>query len=240
MSRFAVLREDEPDDPDDETSACEPLSRLTPQYSISDVLKFYKSGAQLPPPAELPHYDHVFLKDAQSPECSTFRPPQSEINSPFFLSGGKQPSRSFQNSGTRRSISPRNQAQPRPKRPAPSRPADTHDFDEEVGLMWFYKDPMDQVMGPYSSRRMREWFDKKYFDATLPIVVGGGSTFQPIANVFPDLSLAFGEEAGQPGKGGFLDGIDDRAKEKKLETLMSFFMAEGDDGGSWETVDLTH
>jgi hypothetical protein len=74
----------------------------------------------------------------------------------------------------------------------------------------------------------------------LPIVAGGGSTFQPIAAVFPDLSLAFGEDAGQPGKGGFLDGIEDRTKEKKLETLMSFFMAEGDDGGSWETVDLTH
>jgi hypothetical protein len=93
---------------------------------------------------------------------------------------------------------------------------------------------MDQTLGPYTSRKMREWFDKRYFDPTLLIQSGGSDApFAPILTVFPDISTAFAEDAAP--KGG---SQSDKGRDRKLVTLLSFSMDDSDDyGSSWEALE---
>lgn len=85
---------------------------------------------------------------------------------------------------------------------------------------WLYMDPMGSVIGPYPSKRMREWLREKTIDKTLMIRSAAFETkFQPIEVVFPDISRAFMPEI---GNGRVKD------PERRVGTLVSFTVA-GDD-----------
>lgn len=200
MSRFAALR----DDDDNTASDSSPeIERLSPQYSMQDILDVSKTDVP-PPPPELSQFQNFFCKDAQSPEITTFVPPKSEINSKNCPTAKQGLRRRFGRG---------------------SKTGQREDLElEELGPCWYYKDPMDRVIGPYPSKRMREWLDRKLIDAALPIRSASSpeGRFQPISVVFPDLARAFSETAGVRSGGGG----------RQLTTLVSFSVS--DDDGSWD------
>lgn len=148
MSRFAALRdEDENDQSDDETPATELTKHLSPQYTIKEILDMYPNCTNESPPQEATLYENIFISECQPPECNTFQPPSSEINSPPYVQNNKQTPRNFQSNQTRRPV--RNQARGR-------NVVVTNTSPEECGQAWLYRDPMDHVIGPYSSARMKE------------------------------------------------------------------------------------
>jgi hypothetical protein len=242
-SRFAALQ-DEPDDQEDDSLPSEPipsdpLDRLSPRYSIDDILQVQRQCGAQPPPPELQRFEGVCMRDAQAPEFATTRPPASDINSPAAYGGKDKAARPYQQGGQRRPVSPR-AAPPRPKKaPAAAPPNAPAEDCEPAGAAWFYRDPLDQVMGPYSARRMREWCAKGYFDRRLQIAAADSGPFQPVGALFPDHGLAFAGDAPPPGRLAYGDPPDERGR--RLETLVSFSAADADDlGGSWESVDLAH
>jgi hypothetical protein len=245
--RFFGLQDD-PDDLDDdlsgpEPSASDPLSRLSPRYSIDDVLRAQRSWAQLPPPLEIQRFENVYVREFQTPESVTFRPPTSDINSAAsYGTKDKGQQRPYQQPNVRRAASPRSVPPPRPKKPAPPpRAPDARDEPEPPGPVWFYQDPFSQTMGPYTSRRMREWFTKKYFDGNLQIAGSEAGPFQVLSAVFPDQAVAFNDDGPQGGKAVSADGFEDRGRDRRLDTLVSFSVTDADDfGASWATIDFLH
>jgi hypothetical protein len=108
------------------------------------------------------------------------------------------------------------------------------DESEPLGLVWFYRDPFNRLMGPYTSRRMREWFGKRYFDENLQIAVNESGPFQALSAVFPDQATAFIED----GKAVYAEGFEERGRDRRIDTLVSFSDAD-DSVMSWENVDLS-
>jgi hypothetical protein len=220
------------------SSDADRLARRANQYLIDDLLKLSKGGATSGS-GDASRFDNVYIKNAQSPECTHFHPPQSEINSLIYLNGGKSPAqRSAPGSGLRRTGVPRNPVPSRPKKPGqPAKATDWHmdESDDDIGVGWFYKDPMDQTLGPYTPRKMREWFDKKYFDSTLLVQLGtSDGPFAPICAIFPDLANAFNDDVPPSPRSAFQG---EKSREKKLLTLVSFSEDNDDLGESWETLE---
>lgn len=48
---------------------------------------------------------------------------------------------------------------------------------------WFYKDPQNQVQGPFRSSEMLEWFRAGYFNLNLQVKQGMDETFQPLGTL---------------------------------------------------------
>lgn len=220
-SIFAALRDASEDDPG--------MEWLGPQYSIQEIISYAKSSADLQYPAELAKHENILVKEAQEPEYLTFRPPQSEINSVAYVNVGKQ--RSAQAQSSRRINQPQRTTQ---KDVKGKRQIAKHDdvkieeLEEREGQCWYYKDHMDTIMGPYSSKRMKGWFDGHYFDQTLLIrPAGSDEPFRTIECVFSDISQAFNVTTGQKGRD---------MREKKLSTLASF-SEEGDAEDTWENLE---
>jgi hypothetical protein len=207
------------------------LPRRSPQYSIDEVLTLFKPISAAPSP-DSARFDNVFVESSQPPECGHRHPPQSEINPVIHVDGVKsQGQRSGQSSGSRRSSNSRS-APSRSKRS--SLDAKSTDGEEDLGQVWYYKDPMDQIVGPYSSRRMKEWFDKRYFDATLLIQSGASDgPFLPVSAFFPELANAFNEDS--PPRSGFQG---EKSREKKLTTFVSLSMDDNEGFVlSWEATE---
>jgi hypothetical protein len=203
MSRFAALKSDESFENEEESSDSQPniddpLCKLTPQYSVQKILGIYEEAPKdfNLISDEINKFDSVFVRTAQAPECYSFTPPTSEINSTVYLPGkGTQRQNVLQQ---QRKGQPKPRQQPVKKQTiqisgnqtnATFRPL--HKFDESSS-MWLYKDPVDHILGPYPSYKMREWFEKRYFDKTLLIrQVNVEGKFQSVASTFPDISMAF-------------------------------------------------
>jgi hypothetical protein len=240
-SRFAALQ-DEPDEPEDDPIAAEPstvnpLTRLSPHYSIEDVLRAQRSGSQ--PPPEIQHFENVYIREFQTPESATFRPPTSDINSAAsYGTKDKGQQRSYQQPNSRRTASPRTAPPSRAKK-AQQRPGDLRDEPEPPGQVWVYRDPFDRLMGPYTSQRMREWLGKRYFDGNLQIAVSENGPFQALGAVFPDQATAFADDGRPPAKAVYAEGFEDRGKERRPDTLVSFLDAD-DSATSWENFDQSH
>ena len=206
MSRFAALRDDDDNTGSDSSPEAPEFERLSPQYTIQEILDVAKSDVP-GPPTELNQYQNFFQKDAQSPEISTFSPPKSDINSkncPTSKQTARRPNRATRGGKTS------------------SQRSDDGET-EDLGACWFYKDPMDRVIGPYPSKRMREWLDRKLINGDLLIrSAAAEGRFQPICVTFPDLSRAFADTGGVRSDGGGW----------QLTTLVSFSVS--DDDASWD------
>jgi hypothetical protein len=202
MSRFAVLRDDDDDDDTSEPYEPDAFPHLSPRYTREEILAVHQSACDAPPPAGLPRFANVFAPDFQPPECGSFRPPTSDINSQAYR-GGRGPSKP-----------PTRGPDERP----PSEP------ERDLGGLWFYKDPMDRVIGPFPSARMREWLDRRVIDATLLVrPAASDGKFQRIFVLFPDLAAAFSDQGvGQSGGD----------QTERLLTLVSFSMS--DDENAWD------
>ncbi|ORY39377.1 hypothetical protein BCR33DRAFT_720210 [Rhizoclosmatium globosum] len=55
---------------------------------------------------------------------------------------------------------------------------------------WFYKDPMGNIQGPFSTDQMQDWFSKNFFSEDLPIKREQDILFEPLSN----LLMRFGRE----------------------------------------------
>ncbi|KAH0794044.1 GYF domain containing protein [Histomonas meleagridis] len=220
MSMFSSLRDG--DDSSDSSSA-DTSDKDKLQYTIEEILDLYESSKKTSPPADLMKYQNVFENEPQKPESMTFTPPKTEINSTIYLNpSGKQSTRrpqmqSQKNSRRWSGESPNNELLP-------------NDSDMSSMTFWNYKDPMDQIVGPYPSSVMREWLNKRYIDSSLLIQKADSNdhNFQPISVVFPDISKAFCEEKTNINN----SSNSDTTQQKKQTTLFSFSLSD-------DTLDLT-
>ena len=226
MSRFAVLRDEGGDNGSDESDAFE---KLTPQYSLQEILNLYKSSVNDPPPPELAKYSNIFVQESQAPECSNFHPPKSEINSTIYLNPGKQPNRRNTRTTNQRGRGKNNSSL---EKSTDSQAHSDIEPEEDLSQLWYYKDPLDCIVGPYTSHQMQEWMEKRYIDQSLLIrnaAVEG--RFQPISVIFQDTSKAFAELNNQKPS----SQNPDSPQEKRITTLISFSM--DDDNEDWEHDD---
>ncbi|KAI9331571.1 hypothetical protein BDR26DRAFT_870035 [Obelidium mucronatum] len=65
-------------------------------------------------------------------------------------------------------------------------------FGQRVNTVsnWFYKDPVGNVQGPFSTDQMQDWYSKNFFSEDLPIKREQDILFEPLSN----LLLRFGRE----------------------------------------------
>lgn len=63
---------------------------------------------------------------------------------------------------------------------------------------WYYRDPQNQVQGPFSQETMKVWNDDGYFTLDLPIKMGRWQQFHLFKYVFPNPSSAFIEIPSEP------------------------------------------
>ena len=159
MNTFAILADDDDDNGSEaEEEELDPLSHFQPQYSFKDIMAQYKPNSQ--PPSDLIKYDSIYIRESQNPESNQFVPPNSDINSDPNAST-KPPIRPFQ----LQSRKPKQTTKPTKKPPIIQ--TKTSETEEDAGQNWYYQDPMGQTIGPFSSKKMHEWFERKYFDSTL-------------------------------------------------------------------------
>ena len=249
MSMFAALKSD--DSEENYIEELPSLEKLTPQYTIQQILNLYKDSPKDPnligESYQQKKFEKLFVKGAQPPECFSFKPPSSEINSPIFLgsSSGKnfqrqnQQQQKKQQKGQQKGQQNSNQNQRKQQNSQPlsitintrqqKEPPiqDAHkelshnentsikqkkiliqpqyiqhveklkvrEYNPTEGIMWFYKDPVDNILGPFSSAKMKEWLDCRYIDKTLLIRQANlEGKFQSIAATFPDISKAFSDD----------------------------------------------
>lgn len=227
MSRFAALRDDDGDNGSDESDA---FDKLTPQYSIQEILNYYKSSINELPPPELIKNVGVFVQESQIPECKRTHPPKSEINSTIYLNIGKQ-----QNRRNVRAVNQKGKV----KSPNDTdKSGDSHghfdniESEEDLCKLWYYKDPLDCTLGPYTSHQMQEWMEKRYIDSSLLVRnAANEGKFQPISVIFPDVSKAFVETNNQKNTTQNPNNLP----EKRITTLISFSMDEDND--EWDHDD---
>lgn len=205
MNNFAALCDD--DDTGSDSGAG--VGHLSPQYTMQEVLDHARTAGAKPPHG-LTKFRNAYTATPQEPECNTFTPPKSEINSTLFNTGKLERKRTSRTQPTRggRTASTRQ----------------TEPNMEELGQCWFYKDPTGKVLGPYPSRRMKDWLDRRMIEPSLLIrVAGGDGPFQPISEVFPESGRAFADVQ-----------VKTSETEKQLMTLVSFSVSEE---GSWDSVE---
>lgn len=70
-----------------------------------------------------------------------------------------------------------------PKPAAPSLPASPPE--------WFYRDPNQQIQGPFSQQNMFQWNKEGYFMPDLPIQLRGWTKFYAFVDIFPINEYAF-------------------------------------------------
>ena len=228
MSRFAVLHSDGSEDDEGPDG----IAQLTPQYTMQQILSYAKAGQSQPAPPELAKFDNIFMKEPQRPECEAFHPPQSEINSVPFT---KPPRNTPQNPRRGAAASPPQRTHQKETRKKAAQSKTEGARREAQGpsdtVMWVYRDPTGAVFGPFASERMRDWMNRKFFDASLQIkVAGSDAPFMSVSATFPDLAQAFVDLAGP--KFAEMQGW-----ESKLSTLFSFSVDDQDDDRAWEAIE---
>eukprot|EP00602_Paraphysomonas_sp_CaronLab_P005055 CAMPEP_0185032304 /NCGR_PEP_ID=MMETSP1103-20130426/20267_1 /TAXON_ID=36769 /ORGANISM="Paraphysomonas bandaiensis, Strain Caron Lab Isolate" /LENGTH=968 /DNA_ID=CAMNT_0027568149 /DNA_START=56 /DNA_END=2962 /DNA_ORIENTATION=+ len=67
---------------------------------------------------------------------------------------------------------------------------------------WYYRDPQENVQGPFDTKSMRRWLESGYFKEHLPIRLSRWTEgkFYHLGTVFPILSSAFTGPVMEPGK----------------------------------------
>ena len=56
---------------------------------------------------------------------------------------------------------------------------------------WFYRDPQNNIQGPFGGKEMQQWLQAGYFSGELPISQMNQGPFRPLIELFPDPKLAF-------------------------------------------------
>jgi len=56
---------------------------------------------------------------------------------------------------------------------------------------WFYRDPQNNIQGPFGGKEMQQWLQAGYFSGELPISQMHQGPFRPLIELFPDPKLAF-------------------------------------------------
>ena len=193
MNRFAALLTSSDDDDDTDS----PLQRLSPQYTFQEILALFNPSKISPASFELTQYENVSSRDILQPECSTFTPPKSDINSPPIQPNQNQkrtqnPQNSPQKRGTKQS--PKQKQKPIEKTSVqPILHQNLHQFtEEELLIAWYYKDPTGYILGPYLASDMKQWLEKRLLHPSFLVCQGSKTgVFQPISTIFPDLTRAF-------------------------------------------------
>lgn len=63
---------------------------------------------------------------------------------------------------------------------------------------WFYRDPSNQIQGPFQQSSMYQWNKEGYFSPDLPIQAAGWSKFYPFIEIFPKSATAFEHVPDEP------------------------------------------
>lgn len=243
MSRFAALKsDDDNENEEDYSDAGTPLDMLKPQYSIKRILEIYKDAPKGLNSIgdQIKKLDSIFVRASQAPECFSFKPPTSEINSTIYLPGKtqtkqnpvQQPKKGQQKTKQQQ---PKKQQVPPPVSQTSIKPLPKYD---ESGTMWLYKDPVDHVLGPYPSAKMREWFENRYFDKTLLVrQYNAEGRFQTIAATFPDISMAFRDVVKPKNVDEQQDSSENEMK-KNSDTLFSFALSAKEENEIAELLKL--
>ena len=236
MSRFAALRDDYGDNGSDEyAESSDALERLTPQYSKEEILNLYKT---FPAPPSISKFPNIFMAEPQLPECNNPPPQKSEINSTIYLNlNGKgqnrRNNRTSQRGGNNNSGRGKNNQNDKRSDFQPHSTANQEEPEENLNQLWYYKDPLDCIVGPYSSRQMQEWLEKRYIDTSLCVRnAASEASFQPIGVIFQDISKAFAETNNQKTSGS---NTSDNSQEKRITTLFSFYNDDANE--EWEHDD---
>ena len=332
MSRFAALRlgeDDESENEEEESPQLQsPFDKLTPQYSFEQIINLYATSPKDPnligDSFKSKKFENIFVRNTQPPECNSFTPPASEINSTIYLPGknfqrqgpqqnqkkgtkvqpkAQQFQQQNQNCQNHKKQSPLNitintnqgnanhqqkNQHPRPQKSnekvqkpqnhnqnlqpesqtqtnstnseitanhskiekPPSQPqhiqqqdqVKTQKYNEEQGIMWYYKDPVDNVLGPYPSSKMKEWFDCRYIDKSLLVRQADvEGKFQSIATIFPDLSQAFRDEVKQKREISFSNPSvvsSQTTMKKDVNALFAFSLNEDEENRLIEEMKL--
>ena len=235
MSRFDGLidddEEEEEETEEESYSEYNPLEKKPPTFSPQQIFDSYQFSSSSEPPQEIKTYNNIYVAETLKPECLTFKPPKSDINSTIFLPGKSNtpPNTKTRNPKSRSKKSSVNNASNVSLNTNLVKP-----FQQEKGTedseMWVYKDQFDKIIGPFSSQKMRDWFNKGFIDSTLLVRLASLSVpFQPISFVFPDLSKAFLQA--KPSKGNRNNVLQEDFTNSNLTTLFSFSV---DDTSDWE------
>ena len=306
MSRFAALKSEDEEKEDENFSG--PLEKLAPQYSFSEIISFYNDSPKNPDLIREnfrnKFYEDIFVESPIPPECNSFTPPKSEINSPLFLSpqklnqrqnqqqnnkkGQKANQKQHQSQNANQQNQRKNQHQntstvsitlnQQQQKDAPQwnkhqnkTPTITigntkQDISKEneikidfvqkqsnlqpihiqqtetpkiwkdninESIMWYYKDPFDNILGPFPSDKMREWLEFRFIDKTLLIRQANiQGKFQSISSTFPDISNAFRNLNYRPSDINFnsSQGVNtDFQNSKDVSSLFSLNLTESEE-----------
>jgi hypothetical protein len=69
---------------------------------------------------------------------------------------------------------------------------------DSSSLGWFYRDPQNQVQGPFKQYEMKVWNEGGYFQPDLPIKLTNWNRFYPFVQVFPDMQNGFNSIPREP------------------------------------------
>lgn len=58
-------------------------------------------------------------------------------------------------------------------------------------MEWLYRDPQNNIQGPFDNTSMRRWLECGYFKENLPIKLSSWRDFHPLGEVFANPSVAF-------------------------------------------------
>jgi len=172
------------------------IKHIYPRYSIQQIIQLYQTSSS--DCCELSRFPFIYVKEFLKPECFTFDPPQSEINSTIYLSG-KNPKQTSQANLPRKS----QRGFPKMKREN-SKPMDSikSPAEDENEITWWYKDNFDNVIGPYPYSKLHEWFGKRYFDSNLMVCLSNSDDkFQPLSTVLSSKSHINGQKETTEQKG---------------------------------------
>ncbi|GJQ12174.1 hypothetical protein GpartN1_g3965.t1 [Galdieria partita] len=105
-----------------------------------------------------------------------------------FLNTGenREPSTSFRNFPKRDDSSRKKQHKQTELRSHETRPRFNRTHKPQLGSkkllleVWYYRDPQNEIQGPFSLLQLREWLEAGYYDGTLPVSEDGSDTFQPL------------------------------------------------------------
>ena len=177
MSRFSALK-------DEDSQSDNEFSMLEPSYTYSEIISTFSLDKLKGPPKELTHYQNIINFEPQLPRCPNFVPPTKNINSQIYYNQDK--------SKQQKLIGKPGGKGPRIVGKGMHKQKFQTEEQEEPGIQWFYKDQFDRVLGPYTSKRMKEWYDLGLFTPELLVKTASSeSKFKPVSDYFPDTDTAF-------------------------------------------------
>jgi len=49
--------------------------------------------------------------------------------------------------------------------------------------VWYYRDPQDEIQGPFSLFQLRQWLEAGYYDGSLAVCESGSNNFRSLDSV---------------------------------------------------------